>query len=92
MLLLNLAVYVVSKGPQADGYREIAAVLPCGAVLGARAIVPPVISDTRKALAVAVAAVLVAVVPLSGAASQAARVGPALGPPLVTGRARQPRR
>jgi hypothetical protein len=79
VVLLNLAVYVVSKGAQADGYREIAAVLPCGAVLGARTIVPAVISDTRKALAVAVAAVLVAVVPLSGAASRP-HVGPALGP------------
>ena len=61
VLLLNLAVFVVSKGAQADGYREIAAVLPCGAVLGARAIVPAIIAGKRKALAVAVAVVLVAV-------------------------------
>jgi len=77
--ILNLGVYVVSKGAQADGYREVAAVLPSGAALAARAVIPPVFRLARRAVAVAVAAALVALVPLAGAASRP-HVGPALGP------------
>jgi hypothetical protein len=75
----NLGGYLISKGAQADGYREIAAVLPCGAALAARAVVPATFRLARRAVAVAVVAALVALVPLSGAASRP-HVGPALWP------------
>ncbi|HTU75473.1 MAG TPA: hypothetical protein VMG38_18320 [Trebonia sp.] len=79
VIVLNLGVYLVSKGAQGDGYREVAAVLPCGAALAARTVVPPAFLVARRAVAVAVVAGLVALVPLSGAATRA-HVGPALGP------------
>ncbi|HUN38591.1 MAG TPA: hypothetical protein VMU95_41905 [Trebonia sp.] len=79
VIVLNLGVYLVSKGAQGDGYREIAAVLPAGAALGARAVIPPAFRLASRAVAVAVAAALVALVPLAGAASRP-HVGPALGP------------
>lgn len=75
----NLGVYLISKSAQADGYREIAAVLPCGAALAARTVVPATFRLARRAVAVAVVTALVALVPLSAAASRP-HVGPALGP------------
>jgi hypothetical protein len=79
VIILNLGVYLISKGAQADGYREVAAVLPCGAALAARTVVPATFRLARRAVAVAVVAALVALVPLSVAASRP-HVGPALGP------------
>jgi hypothetical protein len=79
VIVLNLGVYLISKGAQADGYREVAAVLPCGAALAARAVLPATFRRARRAVAVAVVALLVALVPLSAAASRPV-VGPALGP------------
>jgi hypothetical protein len=79
VVVLNIGVYLISKGAQADGYREIAAVLPCGAALAARAVIPATFRLASRAVAVAVATALVALVPLAGAASRP-HVGPALGP------------
>jgi hypothetical protein len=79
VIILNLGVYLISKGAQADGYREIAAVLPCGAALAARAVVPATFRQASRAVAIAVVAALVALVPLSGAATRP-HAGPALGP------------
>ncbi|MGE5134246.1 MAG: hypothetical protein ACM32E_15255 [Gemmatimonadota bacterium] len=39
-IVINLGVYAVSALPNLHNWREIAAVLPCGAVLAARALVP----------------------------------------------------
>jgi hypothetical protein len=79
VIVVNLAVYVVSLMPEPNGYREIAAVLPCGAVLAARALVPATIRQATRALAVASAAGLIALVPLSAAATRP-YASPALGP------------
>jgi hypothetical protein len=70
-LVVNLGIYVVStmvaRGASA---REIAAVLPCGAVLAARACVPGWIADAARARAVLGVASLVALLPLGVAAAQ----------------------
>ena len=68
--MINIAVYVVSSMPTLGGQREIVAVLPCGAVLAARACVPGhIVGAWRSWVAIAAAAV-VALVPLAGAATR----------------------
>jgi hypothetical protein len=93
VIVINVAVYVLSTIAQAEGYREIVAVLPCGAVLAARALVPARLGAARpqgdvplaafrragSASAVIAVAVLAALLPLSAAASWPS-AGPALGP------------
>ena len=75
-IIFNLGTYLISVIPLPVHTREIAAVLPCGAVLAARACVPARISGTVPAgLAVAVTA-LAALVPLAAPATQ---------PPLTPG-------
>jgi hypothetical protein len=79
-IVLNLAAYVVSTLPSTYSSREIAAVLPCGAVLAARACVPGrLVGALRARAAVAVAAVA-AVVPLAAAAATLPPVTPAAVP------------
>jgi hypothetical protein len=73
------AIYVISAVAQPDGYREISEVLPCGAVLAARALVPARITRGARVLAVAGVTAAAALFPLAVAASRPA-VGPALGP------------
>jgi len=69
-IICNIGIYLVSVMPLPDGSREVAAVLPCGAVLAARGCVPTRITGTvRAGLAVSVTA-LAALVPLGVAASQ----------------------
>jgi len=69
-IIFNIGLYLVSVMPLPVGTRELAAVLPCGAVLAARACVPARITGTvRSGLAVAVTA-LAALVPLGAAATQ----------------------
>ncbi len=69
-VVINIAVYVVSSMPTLGGQREIVAVLPCGAVLAARACVPGhIVGAWRSWVAIAAAAV-VALVPLAGAATR----------------------
>ena len=69
-IILNIGLYLISVMPLPVGTRELAAVLPCGAVLAARACVPARITGTVPAgLAVAVTA-LAALVPLAAPATQ----------------------
>jgi hypothetical protein len=68
-IVINLAVYLVSMLPSTYSSREIAAVLPCGAVLAARACVPGRILDAQQARLAAAAAGLAALLPLTAAAA-----------------------
>ena len=68
-IVINIAVYVISTMPSTFSSREIAAVLPCGAVLAARACVPGRIVGAWRARAVLAAAALVALLPLAAAAT-----------------------
>ena len=94
MIVLNIAVYLISPLPQPGGYREIVAILPCGAVLAARALVPARLGAARPqgdgspaarwwraryASVAVVLAVLAALLPLSAAATRPS-AGPAIGP------------
>lgn len=78
-IVVFVAVYVVSAMAQPDGFREISEILPCGAVLAARALVPAQIARGARALAAACVTAIVALFPLTVAASRPV-VGPALGP------------
>jgi hypothetical protein len=77
-ILVNLAAYVASTLPSTFSSREIASVLPCGAVLAARACVPGRIVGSRRARAGLAAAALVALLPLAAAATL-----PPVTPPAV---------
>ena len=78
-IVFNLGVYLVSTKPEASGFHEIAAVLPCGAVLAARTLVPARITADLRAVVAVVATALIALLPLGFAAPRPA-AGPALGP------------
>jgi hypothetical protein len=81
-IIFNVGAYLVSVMPTPRGSREVAAVLPCGAVLAARACVPARISGTLQARLAVTATALAALVPLGAAAAQ-----PSLRPataPLAT--------
>jgi len=77
-ILVNLATYVVSTLPNMHTSREIAAVLPCGAVLAARALVPGRIGSPPHARAVVTVAALAAVLPLAAAAARPPAVPPSV--------------
>jgi len=77
-IVVNLAAYVASTLPTTYSSREIAAVLPCGAVLAARACVPSRMVSARRARAGLAAAALVALLPLAAAATL-----PPVTPPAV---------
>jgi hypothetical protein len=79
VIVVNLGIYLISRMPMADGSREIAAVLPCGAVLAARALVPSQLARRAAALAAVAVTGLIALFPLAMAASRP-HVGPATGP------------
>src|SRR5450631_22130 len=78
-IVFNVGVYAVSVMPQPSGYREIAALLPCGAALAARALVPARITGELRAFGAVTATALVALLPLSVAATRPA-TGPSMGP------------
>ncbi len=78
-IVFNLGVYLVSARPEASGFHEVAAVLPCGAVLAARTLVPARIAGELRAVAVVMATTLIALLPLCSAATRPSG-GPALGP------------
>jgi hypothetical protein len=81
-IVANVAVYVLSTIPNTGNPRDIVAVLPCGAVLAARACVPGrIVAPRRAGLAVAAAAVA-ALLPLTAAAARP--VAPAEGAALAT--------
>jgi hypothetical protein len=69
VIVINLALYEVSSlaGPQSQ--HDMVAVLPCGAALAARALVPERLPDWRKALVVCTAALCVALIPLAAVAA-----------------------
>jgi hypothetical protein len=74
-IAVNLAAYVVSTIPVPGNPYEVAAVLPCGAVLAARACVPARIGTLRAGLTVGLACIA-ALLPLTAAAVQPAAVVP----------------
>ncbi len=69
-ILFNIGTYLVSVMPLPNGSREVAAVLPCEAVLAARACVPARITGTWQAGLAVTATALAALVPLGAAARQ----------------------
>jgi hypothetical protein len=78
-IIFNVGVYVISVMPEVGVSHEIAAVLPCGAILAARGLGPARITGTRRAVAAVAATALVALLPLAAAASRPA-VGASTGP------------
>ena len=64
-IVVNLAAYVVSTMPSTFSSREVAAVLPCGAVLAARACVPGRIADAPRARVAVASAAVAALLPLA---------------------------
>ncbi len=69
-IVFNVGVFLVSVFPSAIATHEIAMVLPCGAVLAARACVPARITGMRQAFLAVTATALAALVPLSAAATR----------------------
>jgi hypothetical protein len=70
-IVVNVGLCVVSSFATAgNAAHELAAVLPCGAALAARALVPARIRGTKAALASVTAAALIAALPLAYAATR----------------------
>jgi hypothetical protein len=69
-IVFNVGTYLVSVMTLPNVAREVAAVLPCGAVLAARALVPARITGRRPAFAAVAATGLIALVPLAAAATR----------------------
>jgi hypothetical protein len=69
-IVFNCGIYAVSSFATSGNAHELAAVLPCGAVLAARALVPGRIRGTMAALASVTAAALIAALPLAYAATR----------------------
>jgi hypothetical protein len=69
-IVFNLGVFLVSVFASAIASHEIAAVLPCGAVLAARACVPARITGMPQAFLAVTATALAALVPLAVAATR----------------------
>jgi hypothetical protein len=78
-IVCNVGVYLISVMPLPNaGTHEIVAVLPCGAVLAARALVPARITETLRAVPAVATTALVALVPLGSAATR-----PLVSPPVT---------
>ena len=77
-IAFNIGVLLISVMATPWHSREIAAVLPCGAVLAARACVPARITGVPQALLAVTAAALAALVPLAAAATE-----PSMRPPTA---------
>ena len=77
-IVINLVIYVVSALPNLHNSREIGAVLPCGAVLAARALVPSRIGSAPRARAVVAITALCALLPLAAAAVRPPAVPPSV--------------
>ena len=69
-IVLNIGTYLVSVMPFPNVPREVAAVLPCGAVLAARALVPTRITAMPRAVAAVAATGMLALLPLAVAATR----------------------
>ena len=76
-IVANIVVYLVSTLPVPKSPHDIVAVLPAGAILGARAVAPARITGRLTALAATCVAVVAALLPLSlQAAARAPQVPP----------------
>ena len=75
-LVANVAAYEITTMPRLFNPYEMGAVLPCGAVLAARAVVPAAIAGLRRARIVPAAAGVAALLPLAAAASAAPAAEP----------------
>jgi hypothetical protein len=71
----NIAAYQFTTIPRIFSAYEMSVVLPCGAVLAARAVVPATISGLRRGRIAAASAGLAALLPLAAAASVAPATG-----------------
>ena len=72
-IVANVGAYVISVMPLPyTGSHEVIAILPCGAVLAARALVPARIRDPLLAFAAVATTVLIALLPLGTAAARPA--------------------
>ena len=69
-IVINIGVFLVSVFPGAAASHEIAVVLPCGAVLAARACVPARITGMPQAFVAVTATALAALMPLAAAATR----------------------
>ena len=69
-IVFNVGTYLVTVMPSPSRYREVAAVLPCGAVLAARALVPARITAMPRAFAAVAATGLIALLSLAAAATR----------------------
>jgi hypothetical protein len=77
-IVVNIAAYVVSTMPSILSSREVAAVLPCGAVLAARACVPARIAGARRARVAVASVAVAALLPLAAGVTL-----PTVTPPAV---------
>jgi hypothetical protein len=68
-IVANVAAYEITTMPRLFNPYEMAVVLPCGAVLAARAVVPAGIAGLRRARIALAAAGVAALLPLAAAAS-----------------------
>jgi hypothetical protein len=75
-IVVNLSAYVISTMPIPGNSYEVVAVLPCGAILAARACVPGHISGTLRARLATGLAAIAALVPLATAAARPAAAVP----------------
>ena len=75
-IVINLSAYVISTMPIPSNPYEVVAVLPCGAVLAARACVPGHIAGTLRGSMAAGLAATAALLPLATAAARPAAAVP----------------
>jgi hypothetical protein len=73
-IVVNIVLYTISTLPSQWGPHDLVAVLPAGAILGARALVPARIAGRLPAVALTGAAVVAALLPLSLAATRPPQV------------------
>jgi hypothetical protein len=79
-IVVNVAVYAISIMPLPNvGSHEVVAALPCGAILGARALVPARITGQLRSFAAVAVTGLAALLPLTTAATRPA-LPPATAP------------
>jgi len=69
VIVINVTTFVISTIPVPGNAWEIVAVLPCGAVLAARAFVPAHIADARRAHVAIAGVAVAALLPLAAAAT-----------------------
>jgi hypothetical protein len=74
-IVANIAAYTFSTIPVSSNSRELIGVVPCGAILAARALVPERIQGAIRGRVLAAVAAVAVVLPLAGAASVPTGVG-----------------